>query len=196
MNTRHTVSLLLAAGFCAALLATPARAGDVADIRIARDGAEHALSVDLEQLADGQTLQLSTAAGLPAIVHRDGQALSIELAGQRFEVQIGAREAGLWLGKPDGSNVQLIRLGKHAGAEAGTEGEGKVRVIAFDSEAGETLELDGGRKVMLVRRSGDGPLDEAAIAELIEEARAKVDHHEGDGTRITVTRRITRDAEG
>lgn len=196
MNTRHIVSLALGAALLAVLPVTAAQAGDVADIRIARDGAEHALSVDLDQLGDGKTLQLATAAGLPAIVHRDGQTLSIELAGERFDVRVGAHEAGLWLGKPEGDVVKVIRLGKDGDGDGVQHGERAMRVIALAGDSSEAVELDGGRKLMVVRRGGDGPLDEAAIAELVEEARAGLGTDDAHGTRITVTRRITRDAEG
>lgn len=195
MNKQHLVSLSLAALICFALQATTAQAGDIADITIAKDGSEHSLSVDLEALTDGQTLQLSTKAGVPAIVTRNGGELDVEIAGAIHQISIGEVES-LWFGERDGEHeVEVIRLGK---GEAGEGEDGKkLKVVrlhgAHDELIEERIEGDEARKVVVVKRHGEDAIDEAELARLIEDAKAGAGSVDADGTRITVERRVTRD---
>ena len=191
MHTKHIVSLSLAIALLAGLHAGAAQAGDLADISIRKDGAEHALSVDLEQLGDGQTLQLSTEAGLPAIVSRDGDSLDIDIAGEQFEVKVGHHVEALWVdAAAAGGEIEVIRLGE--GELTSTDLDKQVKVIRLQGEQ-ESAVIDGEKKVFVMRRSADGPMDEAEIEALVEEAKAESGIAQGDGTEITVRRRITRD---
>lgn len=195
MNTQRIVSLAIASLLFAAAHALPAQAADVADIEIRSAGAEHALSIDLEQLADGQRLQLSTKAGLPAIVSRAGDLLSIEVGGQTHEVGIGHKVEGLWVGKRGEGEVEIVRLGE---GNLHTLHEGKqLKIVTLEGDEQETVEEHGERKVVVIKREGEGPIDEAELETLIERAKAEAgagdeDHAEA---RVTVTRRITRDAQ-
>lgn len=195
MSKQHLVSLCIAAALFSALQASPAQAADVADITIARDGTAHALSVDLDVLGDGQTLQLSTKAGVPAIVRRAGDTLTIDLAGASHEVKVGQVFGGHWVGEGDGERaVEIIRLGD--GDSVHTEHEGsKVKIVRLEGDDHEVVEHAGEHRVMVFKRDHEGALDEAEIAELIEQAKAQAGATpDADGTQITVERRITRDA--
>lgn len=193
MNTKHIVSLSLGIALLAGLPAGPAQAEDSAEISIRKNGAEHGLSVDLEQLGDGQTLQLSTAAGLPALVRRDGDSLEIEVGGQSFEVKVGHHVQGVWVGDAAAdAPVEIIRLAE--GESSGERLDKQVKVIRLHREEG-SAEFDGEHKVLVMRRSGNGTLDEAEIEieTLIEEARSKAGGGQADGTEISVRRRISHD---
>src|SRR5690606_18489098 len=140
MNTKHIVSLSLAIALAAGLQAGSAQAGDIAEINIRRDGAEHALSVDLEQLGDGQTLQLSTEAGLPAIVSRDGDSLDIGIAGQTYEVKVGQHVHALRLdGDAADGQLEIIRL--DADKASGEAVDRQVKVIRLHGED-QVAEID------------------------------------------------------
>lgn len=180
---KHTLIALLTT----LALAASAQAADVANVRILGDAGEHTVEIDLDALKVGESRQLATAAGVPAIVSRSEDGLSIEIAGKTTEVALGGHGDLLW-------------VGKHG------EGDGhkRVHVMKLDSEAVEELDLgDGQRKVIVMRQHGEhgehgsgAPLDDAKLAELIAEIEAKAGA-EGDHAgkeRVFVTRKITRDS--
>ena len=161
------------------------QAADITNVRILGDAGEHAVEIDLDALKVGESRQLATAAGVPAIVRRSEDGLSIEIAGKTTEVALGGHGDLLW-------------VGKHG------EGEGhkRVQVMKLDSETVKEIDLgDGQRKVIVMRHKGEHgsgePLDDAKLAELIAEIEAKADT-DGDQAgkeRVFVTRKITRDSE-
>jgi hypothetical protein len=195
MNKQHLVSLSIAGLLAAALHAGPVTAADIADITIAKDGSEHMLSVDLDTLTDGQTLQLSTQAGVPAIVSRDGNSLDVEIAGERHEVKVGHLAGALWVDTQDGEHeIEVIRLGEGEKVTTEFSSDTQVKVVNLHGSHEGVVHEGDGRKVFVVKREGEGPIDEAELETLIEEAKLRAGVEPGDGTRITVERRITRGA--
>ncbi|MCK7595058.1 hypothetical protein [Pseudomarimonas salicorniae] len=196
MNRNAVVSLSLSALLFAALHAAPARAGDIADITIEKQGTAHVLSVDLDTLGDGQTLQLSTQAGVPAIVSRSGGTLDVEIAGATHEISIGEVN-GTWVDAHGGKHeVEVVRFEKGE-ADEGSDGR-KVKVVRLHGEHDELIEerLEGADagKVVVIKRHGDDAMDEDELVRLIEEAKAGSGPADADGVRITVERRVTREA--
>lgn len=185
-NTEHgfmkntLISLLTTLAFAGSV-----QAADIANVRILDDAGEHAVEIDLDALKVGESRQLATAAGVPAIVRRSEDGLSIEIAGKTTEVALGGHGDLLW-------------VGKHG------EGEGhkRVHVMKLDGEAVKEIDLgDGQRKVIVMRQHGEHgsgePLDEAKLDALIAEIEAKAaadGDHDGK-ERVFITRKITRDSE-
>lgn len=149
-----------------ALLTTLAFAGsvqaaDIANVRILGDAGEHAVEIDLDALKVGESRQLATAAGVPAIVSRSEDGLSIEIAGKTTEVALGGHGDLLWVGKPG-------------------EGEGKrVRVIKLDGDEVEKIRLGDGKgdAVVSLRHvrhgAGSDGKHDAMVADIIASIEAK-----------------------
>lgn len=184
-NTEHGFMKNTLIGFLTTLaFATCVQAADVATVRIAGAAGDHTVEIDLDALAVGESRQLATTAGVPAIVSRSDDGLRIEIAGKTTEVALGGHGDLLW-------------IGKHG------EGDGKqrVQVMKLDGESVEEIDLgDGQRKVIVMRHHGEHgsgePLDEAKLAELVAEIEAKagVDGAADGKERVTITRKITRDS--
>lgn len=162
-----------------AILGGTAVAADIANVKIIANGQEQAVEVDLDQLKVGESRQLVSASGAPAVVTRDENGLSIEIAGRRTEVKLGAVDVSTW----------------HADA-----GDGKVKVIEIDrDDLQEFTDQDGQHKVMIVRKhKGDADaIDESEIAALIAEVEADVQQRKGeageDQVQVVVTRKISHD---
>ncbi|MBD8525836.1 hypothetical protein [Pseudomarimonas arenosa] len=165
------LGVLLGAG---ALLSAPSQASDVANVRIINASGEEAVEIDLDQLAVGESRQLTSSSGKPAIVTRTESGLSVEVAGKTTEVSLASPgHAGVW----------------HADA-----GDGKVKIIELDDESlhegadGERHE----RKVVIMHKGGeDARLSEDEIAVLIADAEQDIDDSVEVGKdKVIVTRKV------
>jgi hypothetical protein len=173
-------------GFLTTLaLATSLQAADIATVRIVGAAGEHSVEIDLDTLKVGESRQLATAAGVPAIVRRSEDGLSIEIAGKTTEVALGGHGDLLW-------------VGKHGAGD----GHKRVHVMKLDSEAVKEIDLGDGQRKVIVMRHKDEPgshgatPDDAEIAALVADIEAKVDADgAADGKeKVIVTRKITRDS--
>lgn len=162
----------------AATAAFQATASDVAKIRIVTDAGEQAVEVDLDSLKVGQSRQLASSSGAPALVTRTAEGLRIEVAGKTTEVQLGHAEHASW---------------------ASDLGEGKqVKVIHFDHDESVHQHGDGEhKKVVVIRKAGGAEghnLSEEEIAELVAEMEVKMDLDTADGgEKVIVTRKVVRE---
>lgn len=167
------------AGLGALAAITSARAGerDVAEVFLSANGAEQRIEVDLGALQPGQSRQLFTDAGLPAIVSRSEQGLQIELAGESHAVpmpqvlhfqQLGASgEAG---------EKRAVVIKRERSGDAAGEARHEVRIVRL-GDAAEASELD----------------IDALVAEALAGAEAEgLDLGEGEGRKVRVVRRIER----
>lgn len=190
----------------AATVAFQASAADVAHVRIINAAGEQAVEVDLDSLKVGQSRQLASSTGAPALVTRTEQGLTIEIAGKTTEVKLGHAEHASWT------------------SDLGDDSDGKrVKVIRFHGDEKVHESGDGQHKVVMIRRAGDAEghnLSDEEVAEMVEEIEVKLGAdgpaHTGhldaeelaaltaeietelggaDGEKVIVTRKITRDEE-
>lgn len=185
---------LLAASFAVigliAAIVVQAADRDIADIRVQSNGVEQRVEVDMNRLREGQSLQLSTESGLPAIVTRTADGLSIEVAGETHQIHLPAVEV-IDLGGTASDRHIVIKRQAHS--EAGqTRREHQVRVIHRSLEGGVEGELDEARIEALVAE---------AMAEA-EAARASAEIAHGEALeaeerahQVRVIRRIERDRQ-
>lgn len=187
-------SNLLSAALAVALIGFTATAiaEDVADIEIISDQTTHAISLSLDDLAVGESRQLTASSGQPTVVTRTESGLIVEVAGKRTEVLLS----------PHGADRTWITDG-----EAGD----MTRVIKIDRNAEITTSGDGEHKVIMIKKGDGGGLDDATVEVITEDLIGPhgADHHEqvmemiseidtnvdGDATKVIVTRRITSDGE-
>lgn len=163
---------------------------DIADIRVQSNGVEQRVEVDMNRLREGQSLQLSTESGLPAIVTRTADGLSLEVAGETHQIHLPAVEVIDLEGAAAGRHIVIQR---QAHAQAGqTRREHQVRVIHRSLEGGVEGELDEARIEALVAE---------AMAEA-EAARASAEIARGEALeaaerahKVRVIRRIERDRQ-
>lgn len=163
-------------GLLVSLATAQASGRDTAQVYLKANGAEQRIEVDLIALQPGQSRQLFTDTGLPTIVSRDEQGLSIEVAGETHEVRM----------------PKLMHLAADASAD---DGEVRTLVIKRDASDDGTAHTDA--KVRVIHLAGDGTVDtedlDALVARALAEAEADgVDLHGPDGERRTlrVVRRI------
>lgn len=149
---------------------------DVAQVYLQANGAEQRIEVDLIALPPGQSRQLFTDTGLPAIVSRDEQGLSIEVAGETHEVRM----------------PKLMHLAADASA-----GDGEVRTLVIKRDASDDGAAHTDAKVRVIRLAGDGTVDtedvDALVARALAEAEADgldLSGPEGEGRTLRVVRRI------
>ena len=173
------ISLLTTLAFAGSV-----QAADIANVRILGDAGEHAVEIDLDALKVGESRQLATAAGVPAIVRRSEDGLSIEIAGKTTEVALGGHGDLLW-------------VGKHG------EGAKTVRAISLDSNQVGKITLGEGERdsVVTLRHvrhgAGEDGSHDAMVADLIASIEAKAGEegaklHEidlGDGQRKVIVMR-------
>ena len=168
--------IFLAAAIAAGI-AFQASASDIANVRIINDDSEQAVEVDLDTLAVGESRQLASSSGAPALVTRTEDGLRIEVAGKTTEVKLGTPDVAHWV------------------SDAG-DGE-HVRVIKFDHD--ETIHESGDdphKQVVVIRKSGEAAgadLSEAEIVEIVGDMEETMDLDAGDGERVIVTRRVEHD---
>lgn len=163
-------------GLLAGLSTAQANERDVAKIFLKANGAEQRIDVDMLALQPGQSRQLFTESGLPAIVSRDEQGLSIELAGETHQVRM-----------PKVMNFT-------AGAAVG---DGDVRTVVIKRDAADGAPIEIGSQVRVIRVAGNEGLDtedvDALLARALAEAGANgvdLSEFEADGRKIRVVRRI------
>ena len=168
-------TLLSAALFAALTLPVAVIAADTASITIVDGDFSDTISVPLDDIKVGDSRQLTADSGLPAIVRRSDDGLSIEVGGRTVDVPF------------DDAHLQALHV--HAG-------EHPLHVIV-DKDATGDAAGDGSNKRVVVKhvRHGDGhhgdaELDEAEIEAMIERLR---DGH-GDGEdgerRVVVVRKV------
>lgn len=192
--------------FIAALAATAAlqaSAADIANIRIINASGEQAVEVDLESLGVGQSRQLASSSGAPALVTRTEQGLTIEIAGKTTEVKLGHAEHASWttdLGDTaDGKRVKVIRF--HGDETLHERGDGHHKVVmirkAGDAEAHNLSDEEVAEMVeeIELKLGADGPahagqLSADELAAMTAEIESELDGAEGE--KVIVTRKITR----
>lgn len=163
-------------GLLASLATAQASGRDVAQVYLQANGAEQRIEVDLIALRPGQSRQLFTDTGLPAIVSRDEQGLSIEVAGETHVVRM----------------PKVMHLAGDAAA-----GDGEVRTLVIKRDASEEGAEHADAKVRVIRLAGDGTVDtedlDALVARALAEAEADgldLSAAEGEGRTLRVVRRI------
>ena len=162
-------------------IATAAWAGDETTIRV-RTTAGTTESVTVQDIGDfkvGEGRALTTAAGNYAFLRREDGKFALEVAGERFELQDFASAE---LGLP---------------AELAMEhGEGKHIVIDKRVDKTEKVSADAKRHRIVKIVDGDGSEHEA-IAMALARAEAGDDaafaFADGEGPRVMVTRRVTKE---
>jgi len=164
---------LLSTALLAALsLSLPVLAADTASVTIVDGDFSDSVSVPLDELKVGESRQLTAASGVPAIVSRSEEGLSIEIAGHSVDVPFG------------GAHLQALHAhgGKHP-----------LQIIAHEDEQVG----DGSNKRVVVKhvhhgegQDADGKFEEADIEAMIERLRSG----EGDGDdgerRVVVIRKV------
>jgi hypothetical protein len=154
-------------GALVALASAQATNTDTAVIELKANGADQRIKVDMRDLAEGQSRQLSADSGLPAIVTRTAEGLRVEIAGVVREIEL--------------PKVDIV----HAG------GEGEHRRVLIKRTHAEEGEGQARHEVRVIERAGEGALDEAEIEALVEEARQHVGHAGELGEdKVRVIRRI------
>ena len=178
LNTMFNGPLLLGAmiGAGALLQSLPSNASDLAKVRIINAAGEEGVEVDLEQLAVGESRQLTSSSGKPAVVTRNEDGLSIEIAGKTTEVKLAAAGAAhVW---------------------HGDLGEGKVKIIELDDES--VREGDAARhehKIVMLHKDGEAAGDHEQELELLI-AEADIDSSVEPGKdKIIVTRKVVKEVK-
>lgn len=172
MNSSMISRLALSAALTVGLGA-PAWAEDRTEVRIVDNGQPHAISIDLDGWAVGESRQLTASTGLPALVSRNADGLRIELAGKVTEVFLGLPEGGEWTGLMD------------ADGDAS-----QVKIVRHHSE---TVDADGKQQTRVIIRRHDGAADPAAavsdaeLEALLDEA--DLQPADGDAHKVIVIRR-------
>lgn len=164
-------------------IATAAWAGDETTIRVRTSaGATESVTVqDIGEFAVGEGRALTTAAGNYAFLRREDGRFALEVAGERFELH-------------DFASAEADLPGE---AALRHEGAGDGRHIVIDRRVEKTATADGERHRIVRIVDGDGSGHEAlamarAGAEAgDDEAFALAD---GEGPRVMVTRRITKES--
>lgn len=185
MNTRTLNTMLngpmllgVLLGASALLQSLPSQAADIANVRIINSSGEEAVEVDLDQLAVGESRQLTSSSGKPAVVTRTEDGLSIEVAGKTTEVKLAhPGHAAIWHEK---------------------SGDGQVKVIEIDDEkheAGDGQHHE--RKVMVFHKKGEaGSLSDEELAALIADAEHHADVAVEPGQdKVIVSRKVIREVK-
>ena len=168
-------TLLSAALIAALILPVAAIAADTASITIVDGDFSDTISVPLDDMKVGDSRQLTADSGLPAIVRRSEDGLSIEVAGHTVDVPF------------HDAHLQALHV---------NAGEHPLHVVV-DTDASGVDAGDGSDKRIVVKHlrhgdghHGDGELDDAEIEAMIEKLR---DGH-GDGEdgerRVVVIRKV------
>jgi hypothetical protein len=171
-----------------ATVAAQAVGRDVADIRVQSNGAEQRVEVDMNRLREGQSLQLSTESGLPAIVTRTADGLSLEVAGETHQIHLPAVEV-IDLGGTASDRHIVIKRQAHTQAERAHR-EHQVRVIHRSHDEAMEGELDEARIEALVAEAMAEAEAARASAEI---ARGEALEAEERAHKVRVIRRIERD---
>lgn len=173
-----------------ATVAAQAVGRDVADIRVQSNGAEQRVEVDMNRLREGQSLQLSTESGLPAIVTRTADGLSLEVAGETHQIHLPAVEV-IDLGGTASDRHIVIKRQANTQAERAHR-EHQVRVIHRSHDEAMEGELDEARIEALVAEAMAEAEAARASAEI---ARGEALEAEERAHQVRVIRRIERDRQ-
>jgi len=182
------LALAICAALCAAVGQVSAGDSDIANVRILSGGGEEAVEIKLNELAVGESRQLTAASGKPAVVTRTEDGLVVEIAGKRTEVHFPAADgAAQWVegeAAADGKQVRIIKIDRD---DIQVSGEGGKKVIVMKRHHGDDAE-----PVVLTEDllGADGEPDEAKIRALVD-----AQHDGGEQERVIVTRRVVKDAE-
>ncbi len=163
-------------GALAAFASAEASSRDIAKISLPANGATQRIDVDLNALQPGQSRQLFTESGLPAVVTRSEQGLSIELAGETHDIRMPNVVHFIAEGAPTESRVVVVK--RREGEAGGSEASQEVRVVRLDGanwSASEDVDA----------------LVEQALAE-VAAAGIELPDHEGQGGKPRVVRLIER----
>lgn len=157
-------------------IATAAIAGDETTIRVRTAGGqvERVTVQDIGAFAVGEGRALTTEAGNYAMLRRETERYVLEVAGERFELQDFAAspgDGGELASHAKGEGTHFV-VRKHA--ETHTAGEEKVATKRF------VKVIDGEVTPALAEDDLAADLDALAL--------------DGDGPRIAVTRRVTKDS--
>lgn len=170
-------------GALAAFSAAEAGQRDVAKIYLPANGADQRIDVDLQALQPGQSRQLFTDSGLPAVVSRSAEGLSIELAGETHEVRMPQVVHFLPGDAAASGETRMVVIKRRDEAEGGGEATQEVRVARLDGSnwSGavdfDTLDVD------------------ALVAQALADAEAagiELPEHAGEGRKQRVIRLIER----
>jgi hypothetical protein len=169
MNTRLRTALV--AALLTAFASAAVAAGDDVTVKLITDGDAEVVNVPLDTLAVGESRQLTAASGLPAIVTRTEQVLTIEIAGRTTEVK--------------------LRDGAALGMHGMVDGGHPVRFFKHERIEHDGTAVDGEKRRVVVRHAGhadDGhvTLDDEGLQALLDEAGID---GSGDGTKVIVIRR-------
>ena len=154
---------------------------DVTTVRLQANGSEQTVDIDMTALSEGQTRQLATTSGLPAIVTRTAEGLIVEVAGVRNEIALPA--------------VEWVELDGETGSAK------QVKVIHIDAETSDdgATSSESRHVVRVFSDAGEAPVTEAEIAELMAQAEAAAAEAgdaqaTGDG-KVIVIRKIEKGEE-
>lgn len=178
LNTMFNGPLLLGVliGAGALLHSLPSSASDLANVRIINEGGEEGVEVDLDQLAVGESRQLTSSSGKPAVVTRSEDGLTIEIAGKTTEVKLAAS------GGPQVWHADL--------------GDGKVKIIELDDETvheGDAAHRE--HKIVMLHKDGEAAGDHEQELELLL-ADADIDASVEPGKdKIIVTRKVIKEVQ-
>jgi hypothetical protein len=154
------------------------------EVRIATGGQAEVIRVD--DLAEGESRNLTTDSGKPVTVVREAGALLIDLDGEPYEIRLPDPET-------KGKGFSFVSGKDHRVVLMDADGDGQAHV-RIDGEP-------GARDIVIVRRHGDG--EDGKQVRVVHGAHAVdvaalmegVDTVDGETRRIVVKRRIVRDGE-
>lgn len=166
MKHSLTSALIVALG-----LIGVASAADTVTVKLLESGFEQQIEIPLDEIAVGSSRQLATASGLPAIVTRKEDGLTIEVAGRTTEIDLPDPAA---FAHHAGDGKRQVMLRKHHEHAAG-EGNDDKR--------------EQHEKRIVIKHAGEGEaMSEAEIEALLADSDVP-----GDGKRVVVIRKIHRD---
>lgn len=176
---------------CLLLAIGSVQAADEETIEVSIEAGGPVEVIRVDNLAIGESRQLTTDSGTPVTVIREAEALLIDLDGQPFEVALPDPEGA-------GKGFAFVSKDKH-------------EVVVLDADSGDAMTwIDGaadkkrvvvvqgrhegedgvaGKRIRILRSDGA----DVDVDAMVESLGADAD---GDGHRITVKRRIVRQDEG
>lgn len=170
---RSTLTVALVAT-TTALAFTSAEATDFVTITVQNANGSQTVEVPMDEIKVGESRQLASSSGQPAVITRTSGGLVLEVAGKRTEIDL-----------PD--HGQLKSWHHHVA-------DGKVEVIELDKEGSEAGTESRKQRVMVIRHEHDGAMDEAEINALVADIETDLTSAE-DGERVIVKRRIDREVK-
>ncbi|HRQ65359.1 MAG TPA: hypothetical protein PKZ76_10950 [Xanthomonadaceae bacterium] len=154
------------------------------EVRIAAGADAEVIHID--DLAIGESRQLTTESGKPVTVVREAEALLIDIDGEPHEIRLPDPQGG-------GKGFAFVTSKDHRVVLMDADGSGKAQVRIDGTP--------GAREVVIVRRHGEGEQGKQVrivhAGEAIDVAALMegIDMEDGEARRIVVKRRIVRDSE-